>query len=311
MRKSFFIKLFTSLLLLGAINAQAQIGINNPNPDASAALDVTSTSQGMLVPRMTLAQRNAIGSPATGLLVYQTDGTTGFYSYNGTAWTAVSATDNLGNHTATSTLNMNGNNITNANNVTATGTATLSGNTYPSNTGTNGQFLKTNGAGTLSWASATGGGASLQLMVAKSATTAQTTSVGSSLVLPDVVTFDAISPTSALTGGNTWTGNNTFTVGASGAGLYQINVHLVSNSTYGAPMIDMNGTGNSGSSFYGNGQITSPTAQSPHKGRGYISATVYMSAGEFFQIRCTPSSTVIGTDLSTDGSTRLSVVKLS
>jgi hypothetical protein len=39
---------------------------------------------------MTLAQRNAIATPATGLLIYQTNNTPGFYYYNGTAWTAVS-----------------------------------------------------------------------------------------------------------------------------------------------------------------------------------------------------------------------------
>jgi len=40
----------------------------------------------MLVPRMTAAQKTAIASPATGLLIYQTDGTTGFYYYNGSSW---------------------------------------------------------------------------------------------------------------------------------------------------------------------------------------------------------------------------------
>ncbi len=57
--------------------------------DNSAVLDASSTSQGMLIPRMTTAQRNAITSPATGLMIYQTDGTAGFYYYNGSAWTAI------------------------------------------------------------------------------------------------------------------------------------------------------------------------------------------------------------------------------
>jgi len=50
-------------------------------PDPSAMLDVQSTEKGMLVPRMTLAERNAIVSPQTGLLIYQTDVAPGFY-YN-------------------------------------------------------------------------------------------------------------------------------------------------------------------------------------------------------------------------------------
>ena len=54
--------------------------------DASAMVDVSSTSKGMLIPRMTNAQINAISSPATGLMVYQTDGTPGFYYYNGSSW---------------------------------------------------------------------------------------------------------------------------------------------------------------------------------------------------------------------------------
>ena len=64
----------------------AQIGINNENPDASAALDITSTTAGLLPPRMTQTQRDAISSPAAGLMIYQIDGTAGFYYYNGSSW---------------------------------------------------------------------------------------------------------------------------------------------------------------------------------------------------------------------------------
>lgn len=56
--------------------------------DASALLDMVSTSQGLLPPRMTTTQRDAISSPATGLLIWNT--TTGqLEDYNGTAWAAV------------------------------------------------------------------------------------------------------------------------------------------------------------------------------------------------------------------------------
>lgn len=64
-----------------------QIGIGTANPNSSSILDINSTNGGVLVPRMTQAQKNTIASPATGLLIYQTDGSTGFWYYNGTAWT--------------------------------------------------------------------------------------------------------------------------------------------------------------------------------------------------------------------------------
>ena len=69
----------------------AQVGIGTTTPDPSAALDITDTERGLLVPRMTLADRIAIVTPATGLLIYQTDGTTGFWFYNGTTWTTFGA----------------------------------------------------------------------------------------------------------------------------------------------------------------------------------------------------------------------------
>lgn len=64
------------------------IGINSSGaaPDKSAMLDVSATDKGMLVPRMTTAQRTAIVSPAEGLLVYQTDSPSGYYFYDGASW---------------------------------------------------------------------------------------------------------------------------------------------------------------------------------------------------------------------------------
>ena len=63
------------------------IGIGTTTPAASAILDLVSTSQGFLVPRMTDAQRTAIASPATGLMVYVTDvGVEGLYINKSTGW---------------------------------------------------------------------------------------------------------------------------------------------------------------------------------------------------------------------------------
>jgi hypothetical protein len=72
------------LFLIGIFSATAQVGIGTTNPHTSSALDITSTNSGILIPRMTFAQRNAITSPATGLMVFQTDNTPGFYYFEGT-----------------------------------------------------------------------------------------------------------------------------------------------------------------------------------------------------------------------------------
>ena len=71
-------------LLLFPIALMAQVGIGTASPDVSSKLDVSSTTQGLLAPRMLSAQRTAITSPATGLIVYQTDGAAGFYYNAGT-----------------------------------------------------------------------------------------------------------------------------------------------------------------------------------------------------------------------------------
>ncbi|MCK7589643.1 tail fiber domain-containing protein [Subsaxibacter sp. CAU 1640] len=81
--------IFTFTLLLSAMTS-AQIGIGTTTPDPSSVLEVSSTTAGVLVPRMTQAQRLAIGTPATGLLVYQTNNTVGFWFYDGTVWRNIS-----------------------------------------------------------------------------------------------------------------------------------------------------------------------------------------------------------------------------
>lgn len=65
---------------------QSSVGVGVSTPDASAILEVASTSKGMLFPRMTQTQRNNIATPATGLIVYQTDGDEGLYIYKSFGW---------------------------------------------------------------------------------------------------------------------------------------------------------------------------------------------------------------------------------
>lgn len=65
--------LFLLLLLFSIKEINAQQGIGLTNPDASAAWEINSTNKGILFPRLTTVQMNAIASPATGLMIYNTD----------------------------------------------------------------------------------------------------------------------------------------------------------------------------------------------------------------------------------------------
>ncbi|MHC1776281.1 MAG: fibrobacter succinogenes major paralogous domain-containing protein [Lentimicrobium sp.] len=78
--------LFLFCLLSIGFGLRAQVAINNDGsaPDNSAMLDVKSTTKGILISRMTLAQRNAISNPATGLIIFQTDEAIGLYFNSGT-----------------------------------------------------------------------------------------------------------------------------------------------------------------------------------------------------------------------------------
>ncbi len=87
--KQTILAIYAILLLQFSVNAQS-VGISTTaaTPDGSSMLDISSTGKGLLIPRMTQAQRNAISSPATGLMVFQTDGVSGFYYYE-TLWKSV------------------------------------------------------------------------------------------------------------------------------------------------------------------------------------------------------------------------------
>jgi hypothetical protein len=74
------------------ITSGGNVGIGTTSPNASAILQTDSTTSGFLPPRMTEAQKNAIATPAAGLIIYQTDATKGLYLYDGTAWRALTMT---------------------------------------------------------------------------------------------------------------------------------------------------------------------------------------------------------------------------
>ena len=89
-----------TVVLFTALSTMAQVAINTngTDPDNSAMLDVKSTAKGILIPRMTTAQRTGISYPAQGLMVYDTY-LDAFYFYDGTEWNGVDrgATEPIGN----------------------------------------------------------------------------------------------------------------------------------------------------------------------------------------------------------------------
>ena len=91
-----YLLLFICVVCSYCVHAQrgVKIGTNNSTADPSAILEVESTDKGVLLPRMTEAQRNAIPSPATGLLIFQTDATPGFYYWNGSNWQSIASSSN-------------------------------------------------------------------------------------------------------------------------------------------------------------------------------------------------------------------------
>ena len=81
--------LFLALLICLSISTYAQVGIGTVTPNASAALDINSTSGGLLPPRMTYEQKATIASPVAGLFIWCSNcGTNGeLQVYNGSTWT--------------------------------------------------------------------------------------------------------------------------------------------------------------------------------------------------------------------------------
>lgn len=116
--------ILTSVLIIAGFTIQAQVAINTDgsNADSSAMLDVKSIDKGLLPPRVTAAQRDAITNPAAGLIIYCTDSSK-LEIYNGTEWLNMSddADNNPTNELQTLSVNGDQLEISNGNNVSLPG----------------------------------------------------------------------------------------------------------------------------------------------------------------------------------------------
>src|SRR5436305_12501832 len=108
MKRNFLV---IAIIMQFAQSSFAQVGIGTTTPSSSAMLDVRSTTKGMLIPRMTDAQRVAIASPATGLMIFDTDNGN-FWVYNGAAlgWAQLNYWTNTG-FNSTDVYNTNSGNV--------------------------------------------------------------------------------------------------------------------------------------------------------------------------------------------------------
>lgn len=126
-----FAAITTTLAQTNTFPATGSAGIGTITPDASAILEMQSSSKGILIPRMTKTQRNAIVAPATGLLIYQTNSQPGFYFYDGSGWKSLKSQT----YSAGAGISIAGNVISNTSpdvpiTITGTGNSTVTGS-YP------------------------------------------------------------------------------------------------------------------------------------------------------------------------------------
>ncbi len=135
MKKQFFVVLgFFLTAAIPSFSQSLSINTDGSTAHASAMLEVKSTAKGILIPRMTTLQRTGIGTPATGLQVYDTDLNL-LYFYNGSTWASVATGSNYWTASGGNIYNNTGTNV-------GVGTTTpgdkleVNGNIRLTNTGT-------------------------------------------------------------------------------------------------------------------------------------------------------------------------------
>lgn len=275
-------------IIFFALNTNAQsvaINTDGSTADNSAILDLKSTNQGVLVPRMTASQRGLIAFPATGLMVYQTDAPVGFYFYNGTSWTTLNGTNGQGLPTG----------------------------------GTTGQVLaKVNATDyNTQWVTPIAGGSgTLELIANKVGGSSETLPLAGSTT-PTTIVFNNIVNAPSLGSYNNTTG--VFTVGASGTYLIQVKLLcndatnpsqtvgsflalIKNNATYGSTGADV---------YYGDYPVVHNVLPTGIRGQGSLTKIVQLAAGDTFKIvAVSGNSGTASQPVSTVAASNISVVKL-
>jgi hypothetical protein len=279
---------FKTLLLAFAVictttvtNAQSNLGVGTATPDASAKLDVTSTNQGILVPRMTTTARTAISAPAKGLMVYDST-IKAFYYHDGTAWGQVGGTS------------------------------------LPSQTGQSGKFLTTDGTNP-SWV-ANIPGAKLELIAFK-LDAIQTPPTANGFNTGDIITFNSmiVAPALGIYSSNTYT-VGTGQGGLYYVQVRSVSVdNATPSSTTGHWFkIEIDPVGTGFPSFINSRDVYGPypaasanNFPSGLKGRGELSAFIQLNAGDSFVIKGLTASSTTTNSIKNDGSCNLIIYKLN
>ncbi len=81
--------IFQSGLTANTFYSSGQVGIGTSTPNAAAIIEIASTTQGVLFPRMTKVQRDAISTPPIGLMLFVTDDNEGLYIYKTSGWVQI------------------------------------------------------------------------------------------------------------------------------------------------------------------------------------------------------------------------------
>ena len=264
--------IFTVIILLFTISTKAQIGIGTSTPDASARLQVdanaSTNAKGFLPPRVTATERAGVVSPATGLIVYQTDGTKGFYYYDGTAWNLLTINTSTVPYTgATKSVNLGAYDLTvngitlgkgagNVSTNTASGYQALNSNTTgSSNTANGSQALYANTTGTGNTAI---GRSALQT----ASTGVDNTALGYNALIGNTTGSNNVG-IGVVAGANTTTGGYNISIGKQ---AMQQNTTGSSNIAVGAGSIDQITTGSNNAvlgafagRYYGTGMASNYT----------------------------------------------------